>query len=139
MLSEERVKHMTKIAMFEQKEMKKIQPVLKYRKKDYLSICMLANVFLASFLYLAAYGLVVVLLFSTVFTNLHMIGLVLGLVLGILLYIVYMYFYLGYIRKQYVRRYDEGVELTKTLRREYQALLKMYEQEEMEKKPEGWE
>lgn len=139
MLSEERVKHMVKIAMFEQKEMKKIQPVLKYSKKDYLGICLLANVFLASFLYLVAYGLLVVLLFSTVFTNLHMIGLVLGLVLGILLYIVYMYFWLGHIRKQYVKRYDEGVELTKILRREYQALQKMYEQEDMEKKPEGWE
>lgn len=139
MLSEERVKHMTKMAMFEKKEGKKIQPVLKYRKRDYLSLCMLVNIFLATFIYIILCTLVVGLLFSTVLTNLHLVGLVFGIVLGVIVYVVYMYLYMGHIKKQYSRKYDEGTLLAKELRKEYQELLEMYQQEEAQKTPEGWE
>ncbi len=139
MLSEERVKYMTKMAMFEKKEGKKIQPVLKYRKKDYLSLCVLGNIFLATFIYMILCALVVGLLFSTILTNLHLVGLVFGVVLAVLLYVVYMYLYMGHIKKQYSRKYDEGVVLAKELRKDYQKLLEMYQQEEAQKTPEGWE
>lgn len=138
MLSEERVKYMTKMAMFEKKEGKKIQPVLKYRKKDYLSLCVLGNIFLATFIYMILCALVVGLLFSTILTNLHLVGLVFGVVLAVLLYVVYMYLYMGHIKKQYSRKYDEGVVLAKELRKDYQKLLEMYQQEEAQKTPEGW-
>ena len=146
MLSEERVKYMTKMAMFEKKEGKKEGEEKEEsgrrreeRKKDYLSLCVLGNIFLATFIYMILCALVVGLLFSTILTNLHLVGLVFGVVLAVLLYVVYMYLYMGHIKKQYSRKYDEGVVLAKELRKDYQKLLEMYQQEEAQKTPEGWE
>lgn len=138
MLSEERVKHMTKMAIYESKEGRKIAPVVKYRKKDYVELCVMANVFLGTLVYGIMYLAVLGALFSTVFTNLHMLGVVLCLVLGLLLYVVYMYFYLRSIKKQYSKRYDESAELAKELRKDYQVLEQMYLEEEQQKSPEGW-
>ena len=38
MLNEERVKQMTKIAMFEQREKRDILPMMHYGKRDYLAL-----------------------------------------------------------------------------------------------------
>ncbi|MDD6194923.1 MAG: hypothetical protein PUB19_08500 [Lachnospiraceae bacterium] len=138
MLSEERVKHMTKMAIFEKKEGRKLQPVLKYRKRDYVELCMMIHVFLGTLVYGILYMAVLGLLFSTVFTNLHLFSVVLCLVLGLLFYVIYMYFYLKSIKKQYTKKYDEGVESAKELRKDYQILEQMYREEEQQKSPEGW-
>lgn len=138
MLSEERVKHMTKMALFEQNESRKIQPVLKYSKKDYMILCVIAHIFLGTALYLIITGIVVTALFSTVFVNMHLFGLVLGIVLGMLLYVVFIFFYLRAARKRAIKRYDEGQRVAKELRKDYHILQKMYEEEESNKAPEGW-
>ena len=138
MLSEERVKHMTKMALFEKKESRKIQPVMKYNKKDYMGLCVIVNIFLGTALYLMIIGIVVTALYSTVFTNLHLFGLVLGIVLGMLLYVVFIFFYLRAVRKRASKRYNEGLRVAKELRKDYHTLQKMYEEEESNKAPEGW-
>ena len=38
MLNEQRVRQMTKLAMFEKENGRKIQPALQYNKKDYVSM-----------------------------------------------------------------------------------------------------
>lgn len=138
MLSEERVKQMTKMAIYERKEGRKIAPVLKYHKRDYVEICVICNVFLGTIVYGILYLGVIGALFSTLFTNLHLFGIVLCLVLGLLCYVIYMYFYLRSVKKRYAKRYDESAEVAKVLRREYQILEQIYEQEELQKTPEGW-
>lgn len=138
MLSEERVKHMTKMAILEKREGRKLQPVLKYAKRDYLEMCVITNVFLGTLVYVILYLLVIGVLFSTVLTNLHVFGIVLCLVLGLLFYVIYLYFYLRGVRKQYTKKYDEGLEVAKELRKDYQILEQMYQEEEQQKSPEGW-
>lgn len=138
MLSEERVKHMTKMAILEKREGRKLQPALKYRKKDYLEMCVIINVFLGTLVYGILYLLVIGVLFSTVLMNLRIFSFVLCLVLGLLFYVIYMYLYLKSIRKKYTRKYDEGLEVAKELRRHYQILEQMYREEEQQKSPEGW-
>ncbi len=49
MLSEQRVMHMTKMAMIEDKQGRKLGPAIHYRKRDYLSLCTLGGVFLGTF------------------------------------------------------------------------------------------
>ena len=60
MLSEQRVMHMTKMAMIEDKQGRKLGPAIHYRKRDYLSLCTLGGVFLGTLIYAALYaGLIV--------------------------------------------------------------------------------
>ena len=55
MLSEQRVMHMTKMAMIEDKQGRKLGPAIHYRKRDYLSLCTLGGVFLGTLIYAALY------------------------------------------------------------------------------------
>ncbi len=138
MLSEERVKHMTRMAMTEERDSRKIQPVLKYSKKDYLQVGMIAHTFLGSLLYLVLSGGVLGTLLSTLIININFIGIAVGILLLLLLYVLFMYLYLRIIRRQYSRRYDEGLQCAKNLKKQYRILEEMYIEEENQKSPEGW-
>ena len=118
MLSEQRVMHMTKMAMIEDKQGRKLGPAIHYRKRDYLSLCTLGGVFLG--------------------TLIHLVGLILGILLGLVLYILYMYYYLRMVRRHAAKRYDEGVTLLRHLRKDYRELREMYQEEDLSKIPEGW-
>lgn len=81
MLSEQRVMHMTKMAMIEDKQGRKLGPAIHYRKRDYLSLCTLGGVFLGTLIYAALYAGLIVLLASTLVVNIHLVGLILGILL----------------------------------------------------------
>ena len=85
MLNEERVKHMTRMAMVEEKENRKLRPVLYYSKKDYLSLCTIGGVFAGTLVYGILYVGAVAILFGTFFVNLSLVGLILGILLGLVL------------------------------------------------------
>lgn len=138
MLNEDRVKHMTHMAMFEKREAKKLQPMMRYSKRDYVNLCVILNIFLGTALYLTLCVAVVSVLYSTLFVNLHAFGLILGIVLMFLVYVVFLYFFLNASRKRHTRRYEESIQAAKELRREYRILEQMYEEEETQKIPEGW-
>jgi Flp pilus assembly protein TadB len=138
MLSEERVKLMTRMAMCEEKEGRKIQPAKKYRKRDYVSLCTIGGFFLGTICYGVVYLGILAVLFSTVLINLHLLTFLICVIAGILLYILYMYLYLQSVRKRARHRYDEGMELIKKLRQDYLRLEEIYAKEEAMKSPEGW-
>jgi hypothetical protein len=138
MLSEERVKLMTHMAMCEEKEGRKIQPAKKYRKRDYISLCTIGGFFLGTICYAVVYLGILAVLFSTVLMNLHLVTFLICIIAGILLYILYMFLYLQSVRKRARRRYDEGMELIKKLRQDYLRLEEIYAKEEAMKSPEGW-
>ncbi len=139
MLSEQRVMHMTKMAMIEDKQVRKLGPAIHYRKRDYLSLCTLGGVFLGTLIYAALYAGLIVLLVSTLVVNIHLVGLILGILLGLVLYILYMYYYLRMVRRHAAKRYDEGVTLLRHLRKDYRELREMYQEEDLSKIPEGWD
>lgn len=91
MLSEQRVMHMTKMAMIEDKQGRKLGPAIHYRKRDYLSLCTLGGVFLGTLIYAALYAGLIVLLASTLVVNIHLVGLITWHFIGIgSLYIIYV-------------------------------------------------
>lgn len=137
MLNEERVKHMTKMAIFEKKEARKVQPVLRYGKKDYVDLCMIVHFFLGTAIYVLVFGVVFALLFSTIMTNIHMITAVLGVVFCLTGYIVYIFFYIKTVKQKYALKYEQGVEQAQKLRRMYQKLQCLYEEEAGQNAPEG--
>ena len=134
MLNEERVKHMTRMAMVEEKENRKLRPVLYYSKKDYLSLCTIGGVFAGTLVYGILYVGAVAILFGTFFVNLS-----LGILLGLVLYVLYLYYYLRSVRRRARKRYDEGAALVRQLRRDYRILNEMYQKEDLSKTPEGWD
>lgn len=139
MLNEERVKHMTRMAMVEEKENRKLRPVLYYSKKDYLSLCTIGGVFAGTLVYGILYVGAVAILFGTFFVNLSLVGLILGILLGLVLYVLYLYYYLRSVRRRARKRYDEGAALVRQLRRDYRILNEMYQKEDLSKTPEGWD
>ena len=139
MLNEERVKHMTRMAMVEEKENRKLRPVLYYSKKDYLSLCTIGGAFAGTLVYGILYVGAVAILFGTFFVNLSLVGLILGILLGLVLYVLYLYYYLRSVRRRARKRYDEGAALVRQLRRDYRILNEMYQKEDLSKTPEGWD
>jgi ABC-type bacteriocin/lantibiotic exporter with double-glycine peptidase domain len=139
MLSEERVKLMTRMAMFEKKEGRKLQPAKKYKKRDYISLCTIRGFLLGTLVYGLVYLGILAVLFTTVMLNLSIMNILVCLVLGILLYVLYLFFYLGLIRRRAARHYDAGKRRMKKLRQWYLQLEQIYQKEEAMKIPEGWE
>ena len=138
MLNEERVKQMTKIAMFEQREKRDILPMMHYGKRDYLALHLILCFLAGTVFYLLLYGGIVMLLIWVVIPNLSTMTLILGAVLGILGYIVYLYIYLRLMYQKAQKRYREGRQKIKKLAAEYRVLEEMYQQEEETETPEGW-
>ena len=138
MLNEERVKQMTKIAMFEQREKRDLLPMMHYGKRDYLTLHIILCFLAGTVFYLLLYGGAAVLLIWFVIPNLSTMLLILGVIIGILGYITYLYFYLRLMYQKAQKRYRKGRQKIKKLAAEYRILEEMYQQEEETETPEGW-
>lgn len=139
MLNEERVRHMTHMAMFEEKEYRQIAPALEYNKKDYVNLAAVWHFILGTVVYWLAYVFVISTAFSFVGVEIHVAVVVLIIVAGVLLYAFYIYAHLLRVCNEARHRYDEGVQKLRKLRRDYKLLEEMYEREEQLKEPEGWD
>lgn len=135
MLNEEKVKVMTKLAMYEQGEGKRYLPISKYYRTDYLGLALIKNFFLVTI----GYGLVlagVAAYFSEyLMENIHKMNLIR---LGIYVVIGYaiilgVYTVITYIR--YSLKYYHAKKSIKTYYMDLARLGKIYSREE--KKPAG--
>ena len=120
MINEDRVRQMTKLAMFEEKQQRKYQPMLHYNKKDYLTLKSMGAFIAGSLFYLLAFMLLCAVLFATSIDNLHYVTIVIILVGGLALYIIYLYFYIRSVRKRGSKEYNQGTEMIKNLQSEYE-------------------
>lgn len=121
MINEEKVKIMTKLAMYEQGEGKKYLPISKFYRSDYIGQALIKNFFLISIGYVLALGGVGAYFGEYLLENIHRMNLlrlgvyvVLGYVAVLVLYsmLTYIMYSVKYARaKKSVRRYYE--ELTK--------------------------
>jgi high-affinity Fe2+/Pb2+ permease len=135
MLNEQRVRQMTKLAMFEKENGRKMQPALQYNRKDYVSMRLSSGFISATILYALVYGTGLILLFATVLTNLHTFLLILLLLVGVLLYIIFLYYYLHGVKRRARRDYQVAAKDLKKLQRDLQTLESIYELEEESKAP----
>ena len=129
MINEEKVKIMTKIAMYEQGEGKKYLPISKYYRSDYIGLALIKNFFLVTIGYLLVIAAVAVYFGEYLMENIHKMNLVAmgiyviaGYVAALVLYSVLPYIQYCvkyYMAKKSVRNYyAELTELTKMYGRE---------------------
>ena len=135
MLNEERVRHMTKMALFEKELGRKMQPALQYSKKDYISMRLSRGFIGATILYALFFVAVLALLFTSVLTNLHTFLLILILLVGIMLYLIFLYYYLHGVRRKAKADYRVASREVKKLQKDLQALEGLYQAEEESKMP----
>ena len=135
MLNEERVRLMTKMAMFEKREGKNIAPILNYTKKDYVSSRKLFAFLIGTGLYCGIFGVIVAALFFTVIKNIDRITLLLILLVGLIGYLLFIYLYLLIVQRRASRRYKRENRKLESYRRAWDALESLYEREEQDKAP----
>lgn len=138
MLSEDRVIHMSRMAMEEKTGGRMIGPVIRYHKKDYVTLCTIGGIVLGTLFYLLIYAGALLFAIGTWTVNISLEGVILTVLLGIILYLLYMFVYLRMVRRHAVRRYEEGARLAKRQKKEYHILQQMYREDELAKTPEGW-
>lgn len=136
MLSEERVKHMTNMALFEKKESKNYMIAVKYSRKDYVSGSMAIGFVTVSILYAVAFLAVFSLVLAVTESKADTLVIVLLAVAGVALYLVALYVHLLSVKNKAIKKYAEGKKKLKKVINDMTILENMYEEEEQGLKPE---
>jgi uncharacterized protein YqhQ len=132
MLKNDRVKHMTKMAMYEKQNKNDLRIVTEYRRKDYISMSRILAFIFGSIAFAVFYFGVVVLFLYNRFSNIHTRLIVLILLLGILLYVFFLYVHMRRVSKFADRKYRHSKNVYQKWRVMLRELEDMYDDEERE-------
>lgn len=130
MINEEKVKIMTKLAMYEQGKGKKHLPVSKYYRSDYIGLALIKNFFLVTIGYLLAVAAVAVYFGEYLLENIHKMNI---LALGAYIVIGYVAAVAGYSILTYIQysvRYYRAKKSVKGYYSQLTELNKIYAREE---------
>ena len=100
MINEEKVKVMTKIAMYEQGEGKKYLPISKYYRSDYIGLALIKNFFLVTLGYLLVIAAVAAYFGEYLMENIHKMNLV---AMGIYIIVGYVAALIAYSVLTYIQ------------------------------------
>ena len=126
MISKERVRHMTKLAEFENEESKACQKATQYFRRDYVAMELIKSFFAGTI----AFGLLFVLWLM------DMIG------FGIRIVMVYLVFLAAYLMITYIiynRRYTKGRKQVKEYYNRLKRVSSLYREEENISNTDDWE
>ena len=137
MINEERVKHMTRMAIYEKKYGAEIQPMLKYSKKDYVGLHGLGSFVAGTIFVCVVYGAIVAAVLAAYIENLSTTLIMLLGLIGVLSYSVYIIIHVFLSRRRATRIYNRGRKRIKELSGAYSILEELYDDEEMDKAPVG--
>ncbi len=136
MINEERVKHMTAMAIFEKEMGPEYQPMLKYSKKEYIALHGWGGFLAGTILYVALYVAIIIYLISNeVIPKLTTMYMLLIALVGLLAYAAYIIIHVHNVRRRASRQYKRGRRLIKELAAKYSKLNYMYEDEAQQTKP----
>ena len=130
MINEEKVKIMTKLAMYEQGKGRKYLPVSKYYRSDYIGLALIKNFFLVTIGYCLIVAAVAVYFGEYLLENIHKMNLVMVgayIVIGYLIVLV-VYSILTYI--QYSVQYYRAKKSVREYYSQLTELNKIYAREE---------
>ena len=130
MINEEKVKIMTKIAMYEQGKGRRYLPVSKYYRSDYIGLALITNFFLVTIGYALAIAAVAVYFGEYLMENIHKMNLVsmgIYIIVGYAVVLV-VYSVLTYI--QYSVRYYKAKKSVREYYSQLTELSKIYVREE---------
>ena len=130
MLNEEKVKVMTRLAMYERKEGRKYLPVSKYYRTDYIGLALIKNFFLVTIGYCLVLAGVAAYFGEYLIDNIHKMNLVmLGFyVIAGYVAVLVLYSLLTYI--QYTVKYSRAKKSVKAYYELLTQLSKIYSREE---------
>ena len=130
MFDEEKVKVMTKLAIYEKGEGKKDLPLSKYYKRDYIKYNILKTVVYSTFAYwLIIAGLILINLekLLTKINDIKYINVVTALIIG---YVVFLIFYSIITKCVYTKKYEKAVPKIIIYNFLLKKLMKYYEDRE---------
>lgn len=138
MINEEKVRLMTKLAIYEENKGKGIIPISKYYREDYIGIQMLKSFFSGT----VGYVLILMLMASyklewliNEIVKLDIVAMIIGIVAA---YIVFMAAYLGVTYFIHSNRYKRAKKSLKAYDGVLKKLEGIYEREETDTKPIKW-
>ncbi len=135
MINEERVRHMTAMAIFEKEMGPEYQPMLRYSKKEYIALHGWGGFVSGSLFFGAIYAGIVVYLVSNVLENITTMYLLIIALAGLLVYAAYIIMHVHNVRVRAAKRYRRGKRLIKELGNKYSKLNHMYENEAQQTRP----
>lgn len=135
MINEERVRHMTAMAIFEKEMGPEYQPMLRYSRKEYIALHGWGGFVAGTLFFGAIYAGIVVYLVSNVIENLTTMYLLIIALAGLLAYAAYIIMHVHGARVRASKRYKRGKRLIKELASKYKKLSNMYEAEVQQTKP----
>ncbi|MCD7867797.1 MAG: hypothetical protein LUG62_06300 [Clostridiales bacterium] len=129
MINEEKVKVMTRLAMYEQHEGKTHLPVSRYYRSDYIGLALIKNFFLASIGYIMALAAVASFFIDFLMENIHKMDLILlgSYVLIGYIAVLVIYSILTYV--QYSVRYSRAKKSVRQYYMDLTRLEKIYDRE----------
>lgn len=128
MLDVEKIKLMTKISFFEEKEEIEYTPVLKTNRKDYVGEKVLIEFLVSTFIYILLSIILIAALFLTLFDNISKGDMILILVLDVIGYVILLFFRLRRRRKLAKKEYNARNKKYKELKALYEELDDYYEE-----------
>lgn len=141
MVNEERLRHMIKLAQFDQNDGEVCKPMTQYARKDYVELQMLKSFVTGSLSYALVFGLWALRSLEELFqmiTGMEIKAVVIALVLS---YVVFMAIYLGVTYIVFCVKYTNGRKKVKKYYGSLKKVNQMYEREERLKATAGsdWE
>ena len=137
MINEEKVKIMTKLAMYEQGKGRKYLPVSKYYRSDYIGLALIKNFFLVTIGYCLSVAAVAVYFGEYLLENIHKMNLIM---LGVYIVIGYLIVLVAYSVLTYIQYSVQYYRAKKSVREYYSQLTelnKIYAREEKKSSDRG--
>ena len=135
MINEERVKHMTSMAIFEKELGPEYQPMLRYSKKEYIALHGWGGFLTGTIFFAVIYVGVVLYIAGNVLENITTMYILLMILIGLLVYALYIIVHVHNTRRRAAKQYRMGKRLIKELASKYSKLNLMYEDEVQQTKP----
>lgn len=130
MLNEEKVRLMSKMALFESGEGKEAIAIDKYSKKDYMFIQVIKTWVLSTIGFILVLFLALLLCMDFVSKVLAAVSLTAILITIMVLYVACVVFFCVYSRNHAIKRYDEAKEKVKVYKEYVIKLEEMYKSEQ---------
>lgn len=131
MLNEKRVKHMIKIASYEQKTGSEDQKIDSYYKNDYVTLNVVISLLWVTVGYIAMVALVFLTKMEAMIENLELATLITFVSGSVIGYIITILVYSAISANHFRKKYARAKKNVKRFSRDLQILEKMYEREEM--------
>lgn len=135
MLNADRVKLMTKMAIFERKERHEYLPFTDVSKKDYVGARRLVALIIFTLIYFAGAVSIVIFMLASLRLSADMDTLIRVGMITILLYVLLVFVLLRCVHVMYSKRYKAGMKKIDQYRKWYDELEALYKREETDTSP----